>query len=385
MTAVQRMIRAVLMRGGTSKGLYFHANSLPADPRIRDQVLLAAYGSPDPNRRQIDGVGGAVSTTSKVAIISRATDGVHDVNYLFGQVAIDRPHVDYVGSCGNILAGVGPFAIDEGLVPAKEPQTSVSIYQQNTKKTIIAAVKVREGRHDPTGDYVLDGVPGTGSKITLRFLDPGGSVTGRLLPTGRVRDQVDVPGLGAVTVSVVDAANPVVFARAADLGLTGTEIEEIDASAVIKERLEAIRSRVAVMLGLARSPAAASAHSQAVPKMAVVAPPQEYRDVSGRTVRLGDITLVARVMSMGTLHRAFALTAGICAAGAARIDGTVVSEAAGGGGGDEVRIGHPGGVLAITPVVEASDGEFCYREARAGRSARRLMEGYVFVPAVHFQ
>ncbi|MCK4790403.1 MAG: 3-methylitaconate isomerase, partial [Desulfobacteraceae bacterium] len=247
---MQVRIPAVYMRGGTSKAVFFHENHLPKNPEIRDRVILATYGSPDPNCRQIDGMGGAVSSTSKVAIISPSKDPDYDVNYHFGQVGIDKPKIGYQGNCGNISSAVGPFAIDEGLVNPEESITKVRIYQTNTKKLIVAEVPVKDGLYNEEGSYAIDGVPGTGGRITLHFFNPGGSVTGKLLPTGNVTDVIEVPGGGEITISIVDAANPVVFVRARDLGLRGTEIYEIDGSGEIRQKLEAIRSRVAVMLNL---------------------------------------------------------------------------------------------------------------------------------------
>jgi 2-methylaconitate cis-trans-isomerase PrpF len=248
---MQVKIPAVYMRGGTSKAVFFHDNHLPKDQKVRDRVIQAAYGSPDPNKRQIDGMGGAVSTTSKVAIISPSNDPDYDVEYNFGQVAIDKPLIDYQGNCGNISSAIAPFAVDEGLVKAEEPITKVRIYQVNTKKLIVAEIPVKNGRYNEEGDYTVDGIPGTGGKISLRFFDPGGSITGKLLPTGNTTDIMDVPDIGKITVSIVDAANPVVFVKAKELGLSGVEIYEIDESNDIRKKLEAIRSRAAVMLGFA--------------------------------------------------------------------------------------------------------------------------------------
>lgn len=384
---MQVRIPAVYMRGGSSKAVFFHQNHLPGDEEIRDQVILAAYGSPDPNRRQIDGMGGAVSTTSKVAIIGPSKNPDFDVNYTFGQVAIDKPMIDYQGNCGNISSAVGPFAVDEGLANVEEPITKVRIYQTNTKKLILAEVPVKDGRHHIEGDYVVDGVSTTGAKITLHFFDPGGSVTGKLLPTGNVKDIIEVPGIGKFTVSIVDAANPVVFARASQLGLKGTEITEIDASLEIREKLEAIRSRAAVMIGLASTPEQASERSQAVPKMAFVSEPQDYKAVTGKTIQKEKIDVVARIMSMGTLHRAYALTGAICTTGAAKIEGTIVNQLVRPSAPEkkEIHLGHPGGIISIEPRVEKKGNALQYISAVAGRTARRLMEGYVYVPEKYFQ
>ena len=381
---MQVRIPAVLMRGGTSKGLFFHANHLPAEAAVRDRMILAAYGSPDPYRRQMDGVGGATSVSSKTAVISPAEDPAYDVEYLFGQVAIDRPTVEYHGNCGNLSAAVGPFAIDEGLVEAREPVTRVRIFQKNTGKLITAEVPVKDGAFDEAGDYTISGVPGSGAKIVLRFADPGGSMTGRLLPTGNLQDHLAIPALGEVRVSIVDAANPVVFVKASAIGLEGTEIDAFD-TPEIRTRLELIRSHAGVMIGLAGSPEEASGKVQAVPKVAVVSPPGSYRASNGETVDAERIDLTARIMSMGALHRSYAVTGGICTVGAALIGGTVVSEVLNpdAAGKPMLTLGHPGGTMEIGALVEASATGHTYREAAVARTARRLMEGFVLVPGKH--
>ena len=383
---MQVRIPAVYMRGGTSKAVFFHENHLPKDPEMRDRVILAAYGSPDSNRRQIDGMGGAVSTTSKTAIISPSKDPDYDVNYHFGQVSIDKPKIGYQGNCGNISSAVGPFAIDEGLVNVEEPITTVRIYQANTKKLIIAEVPVKDGLYNEEGDFAIDGVPGMGGKVTLHFVNPGGSVTGKLLPTGNVTDIIEVPGIGEITISIVDAANPVVFVRARDLGLRGTEIYEIDGGAEIRQRLEVIRSRGAVMLGLVSSPEEASEISQDVPKVAFVSEPQDYRAVTGKNISKDEIDIVGRIMSMGTLHKAYAATGAICTAGAAKIEGTVLNELLGKGilEAKEIRLGHPGGIIPVGAEVEKKGSSYEYKEAVLSRTARRLMDGYVYVPERYF-
>ncbi len=377
---MQVKIPAVLMRGGTSKGLFFHHEHLPAAPDLRDKVILAAYGSPDPYRRQMNGVGGAVSVSSKTAIIRPSADPAYDVEYLFGQVSIDRPIVEYNGNCGNMSAAVGPFAVDEGLVPCREPITRVRIFQKNTGKRIIAEVPVKEDGFDEAGDYAISGVPGTGSKITLRFADPGGSMTGKLLPTGNLQDTLAVPALGGIRVSIVDAANPVVFVPAAAIGLSGAEIEEFDTPAV-RAALEAIRSHASVVMGLAATPEEAR-RTQAVPKIAVVSPPASYRATDGALVEAAGIDFTARIMSMGSLHRSYAVTGGICTVGAAMLAGTVVHamlrpEATGKG---MLTIGHPGGTIDIGAVIDGTGTAAVYREAVVGRTARRLMQGVVLVP-----
>lgn len=384
---MQKRIPAVYMRGGTSKGIFFHDNHLPRNPEIRDQVILAAYGSPDPDRRQIDGVGGAVSTASKVAIISRSDDPEYDVVYNFGQVSIDRPIVDYKSNCGNISSGVGPFAVDEGLVPVVEPVTSVRIYQKNTDKLIVAEVPVKNGRYNEAGDYAISGVPGTGGKITLRFADPGGAVTGRLFPTGNVIESLDIPGLGSIDVTIIDAANPVVLVAASEIGLTGIEIEEVDNTQAIKDKLENIRCSAAVAVGLAETTKEATQKSQAVPKIAFVSAPQSYVTLGGRRLKADDIDLTIRIMSMGTLHRSVAVSGAIAAAGAAMIEGTVAFKLRRKEAIEEefFRLGHPGGTIDVRANIEKRGDAPYYVEAAIGRTARRLMEGYVLVPEKHFR
>jgi len=383
---MQKRIPAVFMRGGTSKGIIFHQSHLPKDPQIRDRVILAAYGSPDPNQRQIDGMGGAVSVTSKVAIISPSDDPENDVVYLFGQVSIDRPLIDYKGTCGNIAAAVAAFAVDEGLVTAREPVTTVRIFQQNTAKQIIAEVPVKNGLHDEEGAYAIDGVPGTGGKIRIRYVDPGGSVTGKLFPTGNIMDTVDIPGLGSVRMTVIDVGNPWVLVPAKDLGLKGTEINEIESDGDIRAHLEAIRGRAAVMTGFAVSPEEAALRSQAVPKIGFIAEPQAYRTLKEASVDAADIDLTARVMSMGTLHKSMAVSCPMAIAGAAAIDGTTVFEIIGhnAGGKDLLKIGHPSGIFDVEAEVEKQGDSYRLVEAAYGRTARRLMEGYVLVPEKNF-
>jgi 2-methylaconitate cis-trans-isomerase PrpF len=330
-------------------------------------------------------MGGAVSTTSKVAIISPSNDPDYDVEYNFGQVAIDKPLIDYQGNCGNISSAIAPFAVDEGLVKAEEPITKVRIYQVNTKKLIVAEIPVKNGRYNEEGDYTVDGIPGTGGKISLRFFDPGGSITGKLLPTGNTTDIMDVPDIGKITVSIVDAANPVVFVKAKELGLSGVEIYEIDESNDIRKKLEAIRSRAAVMLGFASTPEEAMETSQAVPKIVFVSEAQGYETVTGRIVQKDEIDFVARIMSMGTLHKAYAVTGAVCTAGAAKIEGTVVYEMVKDINRKNIRMGHPGGIIEVQPVVEKKENAYHYKEAMLGRTARRLMEGYVLVPEKYFK
>jgi 2-methylaconitate cis-trans-isomerase PrpF len=363
----QQRIRAVYMRGGTSRALFFHARDLPGPGPERDRLLSAVTGSPDPYGRQLDGMGGGISSLSKACIIGPATMTGADVDYTFAQVDIRTPVVDYAGNCGNCSSAVGPFAIDEGLVRGGEPETIVRIHNTNTRKLIVAHVPVSDGEAAVTGDFELAGVPGKGARIALDFVDPGGAVTGRLVPTGARRDVID-----GVEVSCIDATNPVVFVRARDLGLTGTETPaEVDANRAVSERLERIRVLAAERMGVPPS--------GAVPKVALVAPPAAFAALDGHRYDADQVDLVARVISMRNCHRAFALTAAMCLAVTARIDGTVVHEAAGGAKGD-VRLGHPSGVLPIDAAVTVRDGAPWAERVTVYRTARRLMEGFVRIP-----
>jgi 2-methylaconitate cis-trans-isomerase PrpF len=364
----QRRIRAVYMRGGTSRCLVFHEQDLPPAGADRDQILLRALGSPDPFGRQLDGLGGGISSLSKACIIGPTTHPEADVDYTFAQVEVRVPVVDYKGNCGNCSSAGGPFAIDEGLVkPADGDEAIVRIHNTNTKKIIVAHVPVKDGEAAVEGDFELAGVPGRGARIALDFVDPGGAGTGRLLPSGAPREMI-----GGVEASLVDATNPMVFVRARDLGLTGTEgPEAIDADRALSARLEAIRVEAAERMGIPGS--------AAIPKVAVVAPPAAFRGLDGNAYETGAADLLARVISMGNCHRAFALTAAMCLAVAARIDGTVVRECCRSAAGD-VRLGHPSGVLPIAASVSARAGAPWAEHVTVYRTARRLMEGFVRVP-----
>ena len=378
-------VPAVLMRGGTSKGLFFHSADLPDDPDLRDRFILHAYGSPDPSGRQVDGVGGATSTTSKVAVISDGRHAGVDVLYEFGQgVSVDQPLIDRRGSCGNMSSAVGPFAVDEGLVTATDPVTTVRVLNVNTSKVIVAHVPTRNGRFCPVGDFAVPGVPGTGARIELEYLDPGGSVTGSLLPTGSLIDELDVSGVGKVEVSIVDAANPLLFVRWEALGRTGQEsADDIDSDVDLLSRIEAVRACAAVAAGIASSPEEASAQTPSVPKFALVGRPRDYRLSQGELQFGSQTTVRASMMSMGRLHRTYALTGGICTAVAAAIPGTIVSEVAGGPRAT-CRIGHPAGVLPMTADVQRRGDTWDVASVSGYRTARRLMAGIVEVPDEQF-
>jgi hypothetical protein len=352
------------MRGGTSRCLIFHAADLPPAGPARDAILLRALGSPDPYGRQLDGMGGGISSLSKACIIGPPSHPEADVDYTFGQVDIRTPVVDYKSNCGNCSSAVGPFAIDEGLVKAYEPETIVRIHNTNTRKLIRAHIPVQGGRAAVAGDFALPGVAGRGARITLDFLDPGGAGTEKLLPTGAVRDTV-----GGLDASLVDATNPFVFVRARDLGITGTERpEDLDADRALVARVEAIRIEAAERMGIPGS--------KAVPKIALVAPPVDFTALDGTAVSADQIDVVARMISMGNCHRAFALTGAMCLAVAAHIPGSLVQECAGRPAGD-VRLGHPSGILPVAAEVTLQDGRPRAVCARVYRTARRLMAGTV--------
>ncbi|PFG29820.1 2-methylaconitate cis-trans isomerase PrpF family protein [Paramicrobacterium agarici] len=373
-------VPAVFMRGGTSKALFFHEADLPEDPRVRDQFILAAYGSPDPFRRQIDGVGGAASSTSKVAVISDGREQGVDVLYEFGQVGIDQRIIDRRGNCGNISSAVGPFAVDEGLVEATDPMTVVRFLNVNTGKVIVAHVPTKGGRFDPNGEFELPGVPGRGSAVKLDYLEPGGSVTGRLLPTGNAVDQLDVPGLGTIDVSLVDAANPLVFVRWRDVGLDGTETAaQLDADQEFRARAEAIRAQASVLAGIAPSAAEATAQAPSVPKLSFVGPPRDYTAANGHSYSAEQMSVRAAMMSMGWLHPSYPLTGAIATSVASRITGTLVNEAIR-SDSDSVVIGHQSGLLPMEVDVEFGDTGWFARSASGFRTARRLFEGAVLVP-----
>ncbi len=378
----QKRIPCVLMRGGTSRALFVMRNHLPADPVLRDRVILRMYGSPDV--RQIDGIGGADPLTSKLAIIGPPTRPDADVDYTFGQVSIDRPFVDYAGNCGNISSAVGPFAIDEGLVDAVEPVTRVRIHQTNTRCILVAEVPVVNGKAAVEGDYHLDGVPGSGARIRLDFSDTAGAISGRLLPTGNPLDRLDIPGGDSIEVSVVDAGTPTVFVRATDLGLKGTETPtEIDANRELNERIERIRGTVAVWMGLVDDGRQAAEKSPYLPFFALVGEPADYLDfTTGRYVHAEEVDFTSRLLFMLKMHKAYPVTGAVATGAAAKIPGTIVFELARPESHqqEEIRIGHPAGVLEIEVSVQQGDKEMRLARAAISRTARRIMEGYILVP-----
>lgn len=376
-------IQAVIMRGGTSKAVFFHERDLPTDPAERDAVILGVFGSPDPYRRQLDGLGGATSSTSKVAVIADGKAHGVDVTYDFGQVGIDSPLIDRRGNCGNISSAVGPFAVDEGMVEVVEPVTEVRFLNTNTGKVIVAHVPVRNGKFDPRGDYSLPGVPTRGAAIKLDYMEPGGAVTGALLPTGSVRDKVEAPGLGTIEVSLVDAANPLVFVRWEDLSLTGLESpSDIDGDRELLARIEGVRAAAGVLAGISATVEDATATAPSVPKLAIVGAPRDYARIDGVEVAAESTTIRAAMMSMGRLHPAYALTGAICTAVAAAIPGTIAAEASTPRSDDPGRcdVGHPSGVLSLEAYPTQVDGTWYIDKVSAFRTARRLFEGVAHAP-----
>lgn len=377
-----RRIPAVYMRGGTSKGVFFHERDLPGPGPERDQLLARIIGSPDPWRRHTDGMGGATSSTSKAVIIAPSARDDCDVDYTFGAVAIDRPLVDWSGNCGNLSAAVGPFAISEGLVPAQDGQTRVRIWQCNLGLRIDALVPVCDGEVVEDGRFAEDGVPFPGAAVRLEYHEPAPAPgTLPLLPTGRVQDWLEVPGVGRLAVTLVTAGNPTVFFRADALGLTGRELPaDVDGDAALLERLEAIRAHGCVAMGLAATPAEASERRPATPKVSWLAPPAAYRTSAGAEVGAGQVDVLARIMSMGRLHHAYTGTGSIALAAATALPGSVAAELAGPAAGPTTRIGHVSGVVAVGADVLCDNGTWRMRRALMERSARRLMSGWVHVP-----
>lgn len=368
-------VPTVIMRGGTSKGIFLKENDLPKDKEIRDKIILAIFGSPDV--RQIDGLGGADSLTSKLAIIGPPSRPDADVDYTFGQVSITDNVIDYSGNCGNISSAVGPFAIDESIVRAVEPETVVRIHNTNTGKILYANVLVKDGKARVSGDCKIDGVPGTSSPIVMNFAATAGAATGKLLPTGNPVDVIET-SKGPIEASMVDCANPCVFVRAGDVNMLGTETPaEIDGNPELLALLEEIRAKACVIMGKAKTEEEASKFSPAFPMVAFVTEAADYIDfTTGNTVRKEDVDLVSRMMFMQKLHKTYPGTGTACTGAAAKIPGTIVNQVIPHIDSIEtVRIGHPAGVIPV--AAEVKDGQVL--KAGIYRTARRLMEGYAFV------
>ncbi len=391
--APQRRIPATYMRGGTSKGVFFRLEDLPEAARVpgpaRDALLLRVIGSPDPYGKHTDGMGGATSSTSKCVIIAKSSVPGHDVDYLYGQVSIDTAFVDWSGNCGNLSSAVGPFAIANGLLdPSKVPQDglcTVRIWQANIGKTIVAHVPMAGGQVQEIGDFELDGVSFPAAEIVLEFIDPAdegeGEGGGAMFPTGNLVDELDVPGVGTLKATMINAGIPTVFVNAADIGYTGSELQDaINGDAKALAMFEAIRAHAAVRMGLIKDVSEAATR-QHTPKVAFVAPAASYTASSGKRVAAADIDLCVRALSMGKLHHAMMGTASVAIAAAAAVPGTVVNAASGGGTRNVVTFGHPSGTLRVGADVRQVDGQWTVTKAVMSRSARVLMEGMVRVPA----
>ncbi|WP_421999955.1 2-methylaconitate cis-trans isomerase PrpF [Reyranella sp.] len=378
----QLRIPAVYMRGGTSKGVFFRAEDLPTDPAERDRVLMRVIGSPDPYGKHTDGMGGATSSTSKVVILSKSSRPGCDVDYLFGQVAIDRPLIDWSGNCGNLSAAVGPCAISTGLVDAPADGTAtVNIWQCNIGKKIVNHVAMSGGEVQELGDFVLDGVAFPAAEVQIEFLDPADDEGGSTFPTGNHIDMLDVPGLGPVEATLINAGNPTIFIDAARLGLTGTELQgDVNGNPELLARAEAVRAQGAVAMGDAATPEEATAKRPHTPKLSFVARPAGYTASDGRRVEANSIDLLARIFSMGVLHHAMTGTGAVAIAAAAAIPGTLVHRVAPAGADGRVRFGHPSGTLKVGAAVERDGNRWSVRKVMMSRSARRLMEGWVRVP-----
>ena len=383
------------MRGGTSKGVFFRLHDLPGAAQIpgaaRDAMLLRVIGSPDPYGKQIDGMGAATSSTSKTVILSKSSKPDHDVDYLFGQVSIDKGFVDWSGNCGNLSAAVGPFAISNGLVDAvRIPQNGVAvvrIWQANIGKTIISHVPITDGQVQETGDFELDGVTFPAAEVQLEFMDPAAEedgAGGAMFPTGNLVDNLEVPGIGTFKATMINAGIPTIFVNAEAIGYTGTELQDaINGDANALARFEALRAHGAVQMGLIKHIDEA-AKRQHTPKIAFVAKPADYISSSGKKVTAADTDLLVRALSMGKLHHAMMGTAAVAIGTAAAIPGTLVNLAAGGGARTAVRFGHPSGTLRVGAEATLANGEWSVTKAIMSRSARVLMEGWVRVPGDAF-
>ncbi|KEK29916.1 2-methylaconitate cis-trans isomerase PrpF [Shewanella xiamenensis] len=389
----QIKVAATYMRGGTSKGVFFRLHDLPEAAQVpgpaRDALLLRVIGSPDPYGKQIDGMGGATSSTSKTVILSKSSQADHDVDYLFGQVSIDKPFVDWSGNCGNLTAAVGAFAISNGLIDADRiPQNgvcTVRIWQANIAKTIIAHVPITDGMVQETGDFELDGVTFPAAEVQIEFMNPAADEDGdggSMFPTGNLVDVLEVPGIGSFNATMINAGIPTIFINAEDLGYTGTELQDdINSDNAALAKFETIRAYGAVRMGLITHIDEAASR-QHTPKVAFVAKPKNYVSSSGKAVAAEEIDLLVRALSMGKLHHAMMGTAAVAIGTAAAIPGTLVNLAAGGGEKEAVRFGHPSGTLRVGAQAMQQNGEWTVTKAIMSRSARVLMEGFVRVPTV---
>lgn len=387
----QVRVPATYMRGGTSKGVFFRLQDLPeaaqTPGQARDKLLLRVIGSPDPYQKQTDGMGGATSSTSKTVILAEPTQPDHDVDYLFGQVSIDKPFVDWSGNCGNLTAAVGAFAINGGFVSQDRiPENgfcTVRIWQANIRKTIVAQVPITNGEVQETGDFELDGVTFPAAEVQVEFMDPADG-DGAMFPTGNVADDLEVPGVGTLRATMINAGIPTIFINAQDIGYTGTELQDaINGDPKALAMFETIRAHGAVKMGLIGHVDQA-ANRQHTPKVAFVAAPVDYVSSSGKQIKTGDIDVLVRALSMGKLHHAMMGTAAVAIATASAVPGTLVNLAAGGGDRTDVTFGHPSGTLRVGAEASQLNGQWTATKAIMSRSARILMEGWVRVPGNSF-
>jgi len=373
-----RRIPAVFIRGGTSKGVFFHARDLPADRATRDAIFLRVLGSPDPYGRQLDGMGGGYSSVSKAVVIEPSTRPDADIDFTFAQVVVDKPVVDYAQTCGNLSSAVGPFAVDEGLIAAEDGPTIVRVFNTNTSKIYHAHFDVKDGRAVEAGSYELSGVSGSGALVRLDYVDPGGAMTRAFLPTGNPVDSFEVAGLGRVEASLVDATNPVVFVAAAAFGKTGMELPDaLDADAAFMATMDDLRRQAGVAMGMADRPETVPL---ANPKIAVLAPPAEYRTIAGEAVTADDHDILIRILSMERCHKAVTGTGAMCLAAACRVEGSVANRLRHGMDA-RLRLATPSGVIALAADVARDDtGAWQVRAISVERTQRRLMEGWVRLP-----
>lgn len=370
-------IRAAFYRGGTSKAILFNAADLPKDKKIRDRIFLYAMGSPDVYGRQLNGMGGGLSSLSKIVIVEPSSRDDADVDYTFIQISVDEPVADYGGMCGNMSSAVGPFAIDEGMVMAKDGMSTVRVYNTNTNKIFHSNFEVLDGEAVEQGDFSIPGVSGSGAKISLDFIDPGGAVTGQLLPSGKVCEKLQIDGMGVIKVSLVDASNPIVFVRAQDVGIKGIETPaELDRDTALMERLEIIRRSASVAMGISATTEEAILSN---PKIAIISPSQSFDALGGAAYDKDEFDLSVRLVSMGNFHRAITLTGAMCLAVAARIKGTLVNDLV--TSASDVRIGNPSGILSVQADVEMKEAGPFAHSVTTFRTQRRIMDGRILFPS----
>lgn len=370
-------IKAAFYRGGTSKAILFNAADLPKDKKIRDRIFLYAMGSPDVYGRQLNGMGGGLSSLSKIVIVEPSSRDDADVDYTFIQISVDEPVADYGGMCGNMSSAVGPFAIDEGMVMAKDGMSTVRVYNTNTNKIFHSNFEVLDGEAVEQGDFSIPGVSGSGAKISLDFIDPGGAVTGQLLPSGKVCEKLQIDGMGVIKVSLVDASNPIVFVRAQDVGIKGIETPaELDRDTALMERLEIIRRSASVAMGISATTEEAILSN---PKIAIISPSHSFDALGGAAYDKDEFDLSVRLVSMGNFHRAITLTGAMCLAVAARIKGTLVNDLV--TSASDVRIGNPSGVLSVQADVEMKEAGPLAHSVTTFRTQRRIMDGRILFPS----